>query len=102
MSVASRSALRKLVSSRVIFYVAQWFPIELRARSIFPILYCVAAGVAVVMGVPAGALMGLDGHLGLTGWQWLFAVEGFPAVILGVIFFALLRRSLDGSVADRT
>ena len=42
------------------------------------------------MGVLAGALMGLDGHLGLTGWQWLFAVEGFPAVILGAIFFFAL------------
>jgi ACS family tartrate transporter-like MFS transporter len=50
------------------------------------------------MGVLAGALMGLDGHLGLTGWQWLFAVEGFPAVILGVIFFFALP---DGPATAR-
>lgn len=42
------------------------------------------------MGVLAGALMGLDGHLGLTGWQWLFAVEGCPAVILGIVVFFFL------------
>jgi ACS family tartrate transporter-like MFS transporter len=34
--------------------------------------------------------MGLDGRLGLTGWQWLFAVEGVPAILLGIVFFLLL------------
>jgi ACS family tartrate transporter-like MFS transporter len=73
----------------VIFYVAQWFPIELRARSVSR--FYVAWPLSVVlMGALAGGLMGLDGHLGLTGWQWLFAVEGFPAVLLGVAFFFLL------------
>src|SRR3984957_9817981 len=73
----------------VIFYVAQWFPIELRARSISRFYVAWPLSV-VVMGGLAGALMGLDGHLGLTGWQWLFAVEGFPAVVLGVVFFFVL------------
>src|ERR1700722_10346100 len=76
----------------VIFYVAQWFPIEMRARSISRFYVAWPLSV-VVMGGLAGALMGLDGHLGLTGWQWLFAVEGFPAVILGVVFFFVLPDS---------
>ena len=81
----------------VIFYVAQWFPIEFRARSIAR--FYVAWPLSVVlMGMLAGALMGLDGHLGLTGWQWLFAVEGFPAVLLGVIFFYVLP---DGPATAR-
>jgi ACS family tartrate transporter-like MFS transporter len=73
----------------VIFYLTQWYPAELRARSItrfyiaWPLSY-------VVMGVLAGGLMGLDGRLGLTGWQWLFAVEGVPAIILGAVFYLLL------------
>ena len=73
----------------VVFYVTQWFPTELRARSISRFYVAWPLSV-VVMGGVAGALMGLDGQLGLTGWQWLFAVEGFPAVILGVIFFLFL------------
>jgi ACS family tartrate transporter-like MFS transporter len=81
----------------IIFYVSQWFPIELRARSISRFYIAWPLSV-VVMGVLAGALMGLDGHLGLTGWQWLFAVEGFPAVILGVIFFFALP---DGPATAR-
>lgn len=81
----------------VIFYVAQWFPIELRARSISRFYIAWPLSV-VVMGVLAGALMGLDGDLGLKGWQWLFAVEGFPAVILGVVFFFVLP---DGPATAR-
>jgi ACS family tartrate transporter-like MFS transporter len=73
----------------VIFYVAQWFPIELRARSITRFYIAWPLSV-VLMGVLAGALMGLDGQLGLRGWQWLFAAEGFPAVILGAVFFLAL------------
>ena len=81
----------------VIFYVAQWFPVEMRARSISRFYIAWPLSV-VVMGVLAGALMGLDGHLSLKGWQWLFAVEGFPAVILGVIFFFALP---DGPATAR-
>jgi ACS family tartrate transporter-like MFS transporter len=81
----------------VIFYVAQWFPVEMRARSISRFYIAWPLSV-VVMGVLAGALMGLDGHLGLTGWQWLFAVEGFPAVVLGVVFFFALP---DGPATAR-
>jgi ACS family tartrate transporter-like MFS transporter len=81
----------------VIFYVSQWFPIELRARSISRFYVAWPLSV-VVMGVLAGALMGLDGRLGLTGWQWLFAIEGLPAVLLGVVFFFVLP---DGPATAR-
>jgi ACS family tartrate transporter-like MFS transporter len=81
----------------VIFYLTQWFPAELRARSITR-FYIAWPLSTVVMGVLAGALMGLDGRLGLTGWQWLFAVEGFPAVVLGIVFF---MRLADGPASAR-
>jgi MFS transporter, ACS family, tartrate transporter len=81
----------------VVFYVAHWFPLELRARSISRFYIAWPLSV-VVMGGLAGALMGLDGQLGLKGWQWLFAVEGFPPVILGVIFLLVLP---DGPATAR-
>ena len=81
----------------VIFYVAQWFPIEMRARSVSRFYIAWPLSV-VVMGGLAGALMGLNGQLGLTGWQWLFAVEGFPAVIIGIVFFFFLP---DGPATAR-
>jgi ACS family tartrate transporter-like MFS transporter len=79
----------------VIFYLTQWFPPELRARGITR-FYIAWPLSSAVMGALAGALMGLDGRFGLSGWQWLFAVEGFPAVILGVVFFFYLP---DGPAA---
>ncbi|MDP9010351.1 MAG: MFS transporter [Pseudomonadota bacterium] len=71
------------------FYISQWFPAERRARSITRFYIAWPLSV-VVMGVLAGTLMGLDGRLGITGWQWLFAVEGIPSVLLGFLFLWLL------------
>jgi MFS transporter, ACS family, tartrate transporter len=81
----------------VIFYLTQWFPPELRARSVTR-FYIAWPLSSALMGALAGALMGLDGHLGLSGWQWLFAVEGLPAVLLGVVFFMFLP---DGPATAR-
>jgi ACS family tartrate transporter-like MFS transporter len=73
----------------IIFYILQWYPAHLRARAItrFYIAFPIST---IVMGALAGALMGLQGHLGLRGWQWLFLVEGLPAIVLGIAFFLLL------------
>jgi ACS family tartrate transporter-like MFS transporter len=39
-----------------------------------------------VIGAPiSGLLLGLDGALGLKGWQWLFVIEGIPSVLLGIV-----------------
>src|SRR6202522_2733736 len=59
----------------VIFYLMQWFPPELRARAISR-FYISLPLSSVFMGSIAGALFHLDGLLGLSGWQWLFLVEG--------------------------
>ncbi len=52
-----------------------------------------ATAVAGVLGGPiAAVLLSLDGLFGLHGWQWLFLVEGVPAVALGIaIIFGLAR-----------
>src|SRR6266498_383152 len=47
----------------------------------------------MIGGPISGALMGLNGWLGLTGWQLLFLLEGVPAVVLGL---AVLRFLPDG------
>jgi MFS transporter, ACS family, tartrate transporter len=71
----------------IIFYLSEWFPADVRARTIAR--FMTAIPVSVVIGGPiSGALLGLGGRLGLTGWQWLFLLEGLPAVVLGV---AVLR-----------
>ena len=76
----------------VVFYLMQWFPPQLRARTISR-FYISLPLSSVFMGLIAGALLNLDGQLGLRGWQWLFLVEGLPAVLLGIVFFFFLPDS---------
>lgn len=73
----------------IVFYIFQWFPAEMRARSItrFYIAFPIST---IVMGSIAGALMSLDGRMGLAGWQWLFLIEALPAIVLGVVFWLAL------------
>ena len=73
----------------IIFYLMQWFPPHLRARAISR-FYISLPLSSVFMGSIAGALFHLDGLLGLSGWQWLFLVEGLPALLLGIVFFFCL------------
>ena len=73
----------------VVFYLMQWFPPEWRARTITR-FYIALPLSSTVMGALAGALLHLQGHWGLAGWQWLFLVEGLPAVLLGIVLFLFL------------
>jgi MFS family permease len=73
----------------VAFYLATWFSAEYRTRIIA--WFMVAIPISSVIGGPlSGYLLALDGRLGLEGWQWLFIVEGLPAVLVGVVLFFYL------------
>jgi ACS family tartrate transporter-like MFS transporter len=73
----------------MVLYLTYWIPAADRARA--GALFMTAAPVAVLVGAPLSeSLLSLDGWLGLAGWQWLFLVEGFPAVVLGVIALVFL------------
>jgi ACS family tartrate transporter-like MFS transporter len=67
----------------MVLYLTYWIPAAERART--GALFMMAAPIAMIVGAPASeALLKLDGLAGLRGWQWLFVIEGLPAVILGV------------------
>jgi len=73
----------------VILYLTYWFPAEQRARIVG--IFMVAIPVSGFIGSPiSAALLGLDGFLGLRGWQWLFILEAVPAVLLGFVAMAWL------------
>jgi ACS family tartrate transporter-like MFS transporter len=68
----------------IILYLTYWYPAEYRAR--FLGAFAVAVPVSTVIGAPvSGLLLGLDGAMGLKGWQWLFIIEGIPSVLLGIV-----------------
>ena len=73
----------------VILYLTYWFPATYRARIVG--LFTVAIPVSSFLGSPiSAALLGVDGWLGLRGWQWMFIVEAAPAVLLGLACLAVL------------
>lgn len=73
----------------MIYCLTKWFPRRERARAIAGFMTAVV--IAGVIGGPiSGMLLSLDGAGGLAGWQWLFVVEGLPAVLLGVIVLRAL------------
>ncbi|WBF43997.1 MFS transporter [Serratia rubidaea] len=73
----------------VILYLTYWIPGKYRARVIAT--FMVAIPAANFIGSPiSGAILSLDGWLGLRGWHWLFILEGFPAIFLGIAAFFFL------------
>jgi len=73
----------------VVYYLTLWFPARMRARAVSR-FYVSLPLASVLMGSIAGWLMGLDGRLGLTGWQWLFLAEGIPPVLFGMVMLRML------------
>jgi len=73
----------------IVLFFTYWFPASERART--GALFMTASPVAVIIGAPLSTwILRLDGIGGLRGWQWLFLIEGVPAVLLGLIVLAVL------------
>jgi ACS family tartrate transporter-like MFS transporter len=76
----------------VIYYLSLWYPTAQRARAIAGFMTAVPL-TGLIGGPLSGALLGLDGVYGLKGWQWLFLLEGLPAMVLGIsVIFCLNDR----------
>ena len=72
----------------IILYLRRWFPSAARARAVA--LFMMASPLAGVLGGPiSGALLGVR-SANLAGWQWLFVIEGLPAVLLGGVVLVFL------------
>lgn len=73
----------------MIYYLTLWYPEAERARAVARFMLAIPLS-GVVGGPVSGALLGLHGALGLSGWQWLFLLEGVPAVLLGLVVYRVL------------
>jgi ACS family tartrate transporter-like MFS transporter len=73
----------------IIFYLTHWFPTAYRARAI-AILYVAVPVANAVASVVSGAILEMDGVLGVKGWQWIFIIEAVPAVVLAFVVLRLM------------
>jgi ACS family tartrate transporter-like MFS transporter len=76
----------------IIYYLSCWYPGQTKCKAVARFMMAIPIS-GVVSGALAGPLLGLQGRGGLAGWQWLFVLEGLPAVIAG---FLVLRYLPDG------
>lgn len=68
----------------IVWYLGRWYPERERARAMS--WFMIGIPLAGAVGGPVGgALLSLNGMLGLAGWRWLFLVEGVPAILLGIV-----------------
>ena len=72
----------------VIVYLSHWFIYEDRAKAVARFMAAIPIGF--MLGGPiAGSILKVR-WFGITGWRWLFLLEGLPAVLLGTIALFVL------------
>ncbi|MGI4943394.1 MAG: MFS transporter, partial [Janthinobacterium lividum] len=77
----------------VLFYLTTWIPASRRGQFTAYFMSSIAISGIVSGPMSGGILHGLDGALGLKGWQWLFIAEGLPSALMGVVaYFTLADR----------
>src|SRR5438270_5086734 len=75
----------------IILYMKRWFPARARARAVA--WFMTANPIAGILGSPiSGSLLGLQ-STHLSGWQWMFLIEGTPALILGLTVWVTLSET---------
>ncbi|PTB19091.1 MFS transporter [Trinickia symbiotica] len=77
----------------VVYYLSRWYPLERRSKP----LALFSSGI-VISGIVAYPLSGVILKFmhdvgGLSGWQWMFPLEGLPCVALGLLVPVLLDES---------
>ena len=69
----------------IVLYLTYWYPARRRA-AVLSVFFAGVAVAGVLGGLVSGWIMrDMGGVLGLFGWQWMFIIEGAPAVLLGLV-----------------
>jgi ACS family tartrate transporter-like MFS transporter len=67
----------------IMVHLTHWFVDEDRGKAVAR--FMAASPVAYVVGSPLAGLILMTRWWGWHGWQWLFVLEGIPAIVLGVV-----------------
>jgi D-galactonate transporter len=75
----------------IVLYLSYWFPSSRRA-TVTSWMFVGIAVAGVVGGIVSGTIMDhTNGLHGLRGWQWMFILEGIPAVVLGIMAYWMIN-----------
>jgi MFS family permease len=68
----------------IVLYLTYWFPAEERARWL-GVSQIGSSLSSIIVGPISGLILDkLDSSMSLSGWQWLFIIEGLPSVLVGL------------------
>ncbi|MCW3663574.1 MFS transporter [Burkholderia cenocepacia] len=74
----------------ILFYLGAWYPPRQRAKA-FALFMTALYLAGLIAGPVSGAILSYFDRLGgLSGWQWLFVVEGLPSSALGLVALRFL------------
>jgi len=80
----------------IILYLTYWFPNRVRGQILG--LFYLGVPLALIVGSPlSGFLLEMHPIAGLQNWQWMFLVEGFMAVAVGITAFWYLDNKPFGA-----
>ena len=74
----------------IILYLTYWFPDRRRTKMVALFMTAIAVSNLVGSPVSGGIMQYMDGAGGLSGWRWLFLLEGIPSVLVGVLVLMVL------------
>ncbi len=75
-----------------VYYLTLWFPPSRRAH--YMAMFLIAGPLAFILGGPlSGAILSFHQFGGLSGWQWLFVLEGLPTSLLALTIPFVLPNS---------
>lgn len=79
----------------ILLYITRWFP--RRRRATMTAWFALAVPIAGILGGPISGLIidGMNKIGGLSGWQWMFILEGIPVVFLAIIVLKYLPDSIQ-------
>ena len=81
----------------VLYYLTLWFPSAQRGKA--SALFLAGIPLSGAIGAPlSGWIMNqFAGVMGMSGWKWVFLLEGSPAIILGLICYYYLDNDIDSA-----
>jgi MFS family permease len=74
----------------IVLYLTYWFPAQRRTRYIAMFMLGMPIAGVIIGPLSAAIMTSMQGLAGLQGWQWMFIVQGLPALFLGFVVLAWL------------
>ncbi|MGF6299440.1 MFS transporter [Paraburkholderia sp. WC7.3d] len=81
----------------VVYYLSRWYPLERRSTAFS--LFSSGIVISGILAYPlSGAILKFMHDVGgLSGWQWMFPLEGLPCAVLGLLVPMLLDESPEAA-----